>query len=370
LHTLKDGGAAGEDWSALGVAFVVSAITAFIAVKWLLRYIQTHRFTVFAWYRIALGAALLLWLATAAAAPVSNYANAGAASDVPDARSQRAPSRAFLSGSTAAGGEAVFRLPAIDGGTAAGAPKVDATRAIAKFRAAKTCVQAAMYAVDLQYYNTDKAFENPDPTLFSDADMKHELDDAEKLTNLVERAKKECPPGFDALDGSIYELALRAAQAGDEDAAACFAGGSFPMPPDLWRREDVRQRFAREAAPLIARGLQRGDWRMVPLASLSSSVKRYARAHVPPIPTSPPGYILVMSAFRQGDLEQSYALALLREVGASDRNKGLDDGFIEATAAKLTAEQRRKAEAWAQAAFAGSFHGKTWDRYDVDACPI
>jgi undecaprenyl-diphosphatase len=62
LHTLKDGGAAGEDWSALGVAFVVSAITAFIAVKWLLRYIQTHRFTVFAWYRIALGAALLVWL--------------------------------------------------------------------------------------------------------------------------------------------------------------------------------------------------------------------------------------------------------------------------------------------------------------------
>ena len=39
---------------------VASAITAFIAVKWLLRYIQTHRFTVFAWYRFVLGAALLL----------------------------------------------------------------------------------------------------------------------------------------------------------------------------------------------------------------------------------------------------------------------------------------------------------------------
>ena len=62
LHVFKDGGASGENWSALGVAFVVSAITAFVAVKWLLRYIQTHRFTVFAWYRMALGAALLLWL--------------------------------------------------------------------------------------------------------------------------------------------------------------------------------------------------------------------------------------------------------------------------------------------------------------------
>ena len=47
---------------ALGIAFVVSTITAFIAVKWLLSYIQTHRFTPFAIYRIAVGAALLLLL--------------------------------------------------------------------------------------------------------------------------------------------------------------------------------------------------------------------------------------------------------------------------------------------------------------------
>ena len=51
---------AGEDWNALLIGFVVSGVVAFVAVKWLLRYVQTHRFTVFAWYRIALGAALLL----------------------------------------------------------------------------------------------------------------------------------------------------------------------------------------------------------------------------------------------------------------------------------------------------------------------
>ncbi len=50
---------AGEDWNALLSGFVVSGIVAFIAVKWLLKYVQTHRFTVFAWYRIALGGALL-----------------------------------------------------------------------------------------------------------------------------------------------------------------------------------------------------------------------------------------------------------------------------------------------------------------------
>lgn len=62
LSMYKHGALGGEDWAALGVAFVVSAITAFVAVKWLLHYIQSHRFTAFAVYRLALGVALLLWL--------------------------------------------------------------------------------------------------------------------------------------------------------------------------------------------------------------------------------------------------------------------------------------------------------------------
>lgn len=48
-----------EDWVALGVGFAVSTITAFIAIKWLLGYIQTHRFTAFAIYRIVFGIILL-----------------------------------------------------------------------------------------------------------------------------------------------------------------------------------------------------------------------------------------------------------------------------------------------------------------------
>lgn len=59
LKTLRDGSAAGEDWTALGVAFVASTIVAFISVKWLLSFIQTNRFTVFAIYRIIIGALLL-----------------------------------------------------------------------------------------------------------------------------------------------------------------------------------------------------------------------------------------------------------------------------------------------------------------------
>lgn len=50
---------ASENWGDLGVGFVVSALVAFVAVKWLLRYIQSHRFTPFAWYRIGVGVLLI-----------------------------------------------------------------------------------------------------------------------------------------------------------------------------------------------------------------------------------------------------------------------------------------------------------------------
>jgi undecaprenyl-diphosphatase len=62
LSLARHGGIGQEDWAALGIAFFASAATAFVSVKWLLRYIQSHRFTAFAVYRLLLGIALLLWL--------------------------------------------------------------------------------------------------------------------------------------------------------------------------------------------------------------------------------------------------------------------------------------------------------------------
>ena len=50
------------DWSMLGLGTGVAAITAFGVVKWLLRYVQHHNFNVFAWYRIAMGIGMLVWL--------------------------------------------------------------------------------------------------------------------------------------------------------------------------------------------------------------------------------------------------------------------------------------------------------------------
>jgi undecaprenyl-diphosphatase len=48
-----------ENWTLLGIAFLVSMIVAFVSVKWLLTYIKSNRFTAFAVYRIIFGIALL-----------------------------------------------------------------------------------------------------------------------------------------------------------------------------------------------------------------------------------------------------------------------------------------------------------------------
>ena len=47
-------------WANLLLGTLVSAVTAFIAVKWLLRYVQSHTFVAFGWYRIGLGGIILL----------------------------------------------------------------------------------------------------------------------------------------------------------------------------------------------------------------------------------------------------------------------------------------------------------------------
>ena len=51
-----------ENWALLVLATVVAAVVSFIAVKWLLRYVQTHTFNAFGWYRIALAAVIFLLL--------------------------------------------------------------------------------------------------------------------------------------------------------------------------------------------------------------------------------------------------------------------------------------------------------------------
>jgi undecaprenyl-diphosphatase len=52
---LKAPGPEHTPWSMVALGTIVSAVVAFLVVRWLLRFIQTHSFTGFGWYRIALG---------------------------------------------------------------------------------------------------------------------------------------------------------------------------------------------------------------------------------------------------------------------------------------------------------------------------
>lgn len=49
-----------DDLGIFGAGFAAAFVSAFLCVRWLLRYISRHDFTVFAWYRIAFGAVVLL----------------------------------------------------------------------------------------------------------------------------------------------------------------------------------------------------------------------------------------------------------------------------------------------------------------------
>jgi len=56
-------GAAPENWHMVILSTIIAAVVSFIAVKWLLRYVQTHTFNAFGCYRILVGGGVLAALA-------------------------------------------------------------------------------------------------------------------------------------------------------------------------------------------------------------------------------------------------------------------------------------------------------------------
>ena len=59
---LREVSLSSDEWSLFGVGFVTSAIVGYVTVGFLLRFLVNHRLDVFAWYRVAIGVAILAWL--------------------------------------------------------------------------------------------------------------------------------------------------------------------------------------------------------------------------------------------------------------------------------------------------------------------
>jgi undecaprenyl-diphosphatase len=60
LELVKGRAALAGNFGMLGVGFVVSFLTAIVAIKWLIAYIKTRDFSVFGWYRIVLAVVYFL----------------------------------------------------------------------------------------------------------------------------------------------------------------------------------------------------------------------------------------------------------------------------------------------------------------------
>jgi undecaprenyl-diphosphatase len=60
---LKSGGVIeASEWHLLALGFGTAFIAAYLSIRFLLLFVRTHTFRVFAWYRIVLGGGLLLWM--------------------------------------------------------------------------------------------------------------------------------------------------------------------------------------------------------------------------------------------------------------------------------------------------------------------
>ncbi len=57
-----------SDWPTFSVGVIAAFLSAFVVIRWLIRYVSTHNFVIFAWYRIIFG---LVVLATAYTGTVS-----------------------------------------------------------------------------------------------------------------------------------------------------------------------------------------------------------------------------------------------------------------------------------------------------------
>jgi undecaprenyl-diphosphatase len=62
VSALGSSGEPHEPWFQILLGTAVAAITAFIVVRWLMRYVQNHTFVLFGWYRVVLGGLILLFL--------------------------------------------------------------------------------------------------------------------------------------------------------------------------------------------------------------------------------------------------------------------------------------------------------------------
>lgn len=180
--------------------------------------------------------------------------------------------------------------------------------------------------------------------LQSDEEKKAEADrmaNTEKILNAVQAAEGNCGEFQDRLlDGSIYEMALKAATAGDARAAACYVSVSYPMPDAMRNDPAQRAAFGRNARQLIANGIQGGDWQMTQLAFDAENDREK-------------GWIRAAGAENPEDgAEVRYRLLALQMLGTTDPEAKRQLSELTAILARnITPDRVSRGKAWAKSNF-------------------
>lgn len=188
------------------------------------------------------------------------------------------PNEASTTGAASAPGDD----PLADASRAATHPTGDATAELSRqFRFRMTCARVASGSREME-----RQFRDPNSWINND-DVARQLSPEiltgwQKALAEWEAYREPCKRLGTAIDdGSIYEIALRAANAGDRDAATCYIMTRWTMPKDpTFKGQAVGHTqmgispqflsdYRKNARRLFDEGLQRGDWRVVSLMDMA-----------------------------------------------------------------------------------------------------
>jgi hypothetical protein len=240
----------------------------------------------------------------------------------------------------------------------------------------RLCVMAAKLQRGADDERTAHQLKAMDKLPADPREREERLDTYARAFEHLDQAKAECrDQALEPLvDGSMYELALRVADAGDRDAALCYVSGSFPTGTAMLRRPDLRQRFAINAQRLFERNVEAGDWRMVMLGMVAfqPDARWQWKLELPEHPLDTPDMNLTMTIAPKGDALRYYRMLKLASLGAAlepDENRAKASAMMAAYSGRsLTPAQRREADAWANRTFAQAFHGRGPGTRHFDSC--
>jgi hypothetical protein len=315
-----------------------------------------------------LGAALLAWLAIGGATPAAAAAATGVANGNASTRAIGAVEATDSGAAVAAPAEDYLAFADLPGAaTVPARPRTSQSasreQVAAEFQRRSRCVRAAMWRRQLEDPQVSASLDRlarETPPKGNSYDLPV-LELIQAGLDNVERAERECPPNDPRdTDGSIYELALRAADAGDATAARCYVSASYPMPEQMLRRPDQRERFRLNASRLLEQRITAGDWAMAELALEAYQTEREGwKVQLPRDPLEAPGVSLLMTIAPRGNPQRLYELSRLFELGAPSTK--VAQGLAvrsEYTGRPLSPAQRSSGDAWARATFANAFRGQ------------